>query len=265
MKPIDSHCHLHYQPWNSEDICKYQIKTKFLLNIATNGQDSKEFIINNFTPGDNPKIFHWNNTPFIGYSVGFHPCHNEKIFKKDMMDMAMYAMAIGEIGFDNLPTSPSQDIQIHNFHQQMALAMDYDIPVLIHCRDSWDLFFKETINYKNHPMILHSFTGDKLVAENLLHNYNCWISISGIITYNKVDNIKEALINIPLDRLLIETDSPFLVPYYHRKNGEKYNNPCFLDEIIAKISVIKSIDHDEIINATNNNFIKIFGLQDILL
>lgn len=258
MKIIDSHCHCHYyqQDYDWEEISK---KIIFLLNISTKGDDGKQWVINNFEQYNN--CFTYKKKVFLGYSVGYHPQENYIVDYLSFKELAYGSMAIGEIGFDNGPSSPSMDHQIKNFHTQMAVALDYQLPALIHCRDSWDIFFKETNNYKHHKFIIHCFTGNKEIAEKLIKEYNCLISISGIVTYKQADEIREALKFIPMDKILVETDTPFLIPFNYRKDGWKNNNPLLITETIEKISEIKNLSWESIVTNTTHNFIKFFDLQ----
>jgi TatD DNase family protein len=267
MNIIDSHCHCHYLPgnWIKENpLTNGPYNLKFLLNIGTGGDDSKQWIINNFDHHHGP-IYHHNNQVYLGYSVGYHPQENITVDMATVMDMASGAMAIGEIGFDVGPHSPSMDLQIKNFHTQMTVAVELGIPALIHCRDAWDIFFQETQKYRHHPLIIHCFTGNGVTAENLINNYNCLISISGIITYKKADEIRESLAHIPIDRIISETDAPFLTPYNYRKQGYKENNPLLMVETMETIAHLKSMAVETMIEAINNNFKRFFpSVKDLI-
>jgi TatD DNase family protein len=264
MNIIDSHCHCHYSDFSFfQDEIFQRNSLIFLLNVATKGDDSKIWVEKNFSHKNN-KIYHYKNKISLGYSVGFHPCEESLVHKESLNNMVNNAIAIGEIGFDNGEQSPSMDHQKINFHTQMAIATDHNLPVLIHCRDAWNIFFEETKNYKNHPMVIHCFTGDKNVALKLINEYNCLISMSGVITYKKAEEIRESLHYIPLERLLVETDSPFLTPFNYRKEGHKENNPTLILETIEKIAEIKNIEVNEVIKNTTENFLKFFKIDNLM-
>jgi TatD DNase family protein len=260
MKIIDSHCHCHYNNENYDwDLIAE--KMLFLLNISTKGDDGKQWVINNFQLSQlNKKIFTYKNKLFLGYSVGYHPQDPNIIDYNYLKSITDGAIAIGEIGFDKGEFSPPISHQIINFHTQMKVAIENQIPVLIHCRDAWDIFFEAIDNYPNHPFVIHCFTGDKNIVEKLL-SYNCLISISGVITYKNAEAIRESLNFIPLNKLLVETDSPFLTPFNYRKQGIKNNNPMLIDETINKISQIINIKPQDLIKIINENFLKFFQLN----
>jgi TatD DNase family protein len=197
--------------------------------------------------------------------VGYHPQDSTVVNYESLLWMAKKAMAIGEIGFDLGEHSPPLDLQIKNFHTQMAVAINYNIPALIHCRDQWDIFFEQTQNYKNHKFILHCFTGSKEVAQKLIKEYQCLISISGIVTYKNADHLREAVKFIPMEHLLVETDSPYLTPYEIRKKGAKENCPEFITETIEKIAFLKNITMEKCISQTTKNFIEFFQLPDYVV
>ena len=262
MNIIDSHCHCHYlEPnWIKNNAMVHgPYRLKFLINVSTKGDDGQLWITNNFDHYKG-KMYHYNNEIFMGYSVGWHPQENITVDENILRHMASGAIAMGEIGFDVGPNSPSMDLQISNFHTQMKIAKDNQIPSIIHCRDGWDNFFSETINYRQHPMIIHCFTGDITIAKKLIEEYNCLISISGIVTYKKADEIREAVKIIPIERILVETDTPFLTPYNYRKQGHKENNPLLMVETIEYVSKLKEIPVETMVNIINNNFKKFFPM-----
>jgi TatD DNase family protein len=265
MNLLDSHCHCHYLNYNwleKQDFTQGPYTMKFLLNVSTQGDDGKQWVLNTCSPWKD-KIYHYNNKIFLGYSVGFHPQEESVVDFDQLNGMAQGAMAIGEIGFDVGPNSPSMELQTINFHTQMKVAIAHNIPALIHCRDGWDIFFKETVNYKHHPMVIHCFTGSLEESKKLMEEYNCLISISGIITYNKADAIREAVQTIPINRLIIETDTPFLTPYQYRKEGNKENNPLLITEVLEKVAQLKSVDPEVLSKIIEENFKKLFKIENL--
>ena len=134
-----------------------------------------------------------------------------------------------------------------------------DIPIIIHTRnaenETYDILKNECRN-SNLKVLIHCFTGSKDFANKLI-DLNSYISISGIITFSKSNELEEVVKNIPLDNLLVETDSPYLAPKPFRG---KSNEPSFIVHTINKISEIKGISKKVISDKTSNNFIKLFNL-----
>ena len=130
------------------------------------------------------------------------------------------------------------------------------MPLIIHSRDAEEDTFNILNEYKNKNLkiLMHCFTGSQKFAEKLL-DLNAFFSASGIITFKKADDLKKTFKFLPLDKILIETDSPFLAP--EPKRGKK-NEPSFIDFTAAKLAEIKSLDKKELIQITTNNFNNLF-------
>ena len=131
-----------------------------------------------------------------------------------------------------------------------------DRPLIIHSRDAENETFEILNEYKgkNLKILMHCFTGTKVFAEKLL-TLNAYFSASGIITFKNAQDLQETFKFLPLDKVLIETDSPFLAPVPNR--GKK-NEPSFIDYTAQKLADIKNISKIDIINSTTNNFNKLF-------
>jgi TatD DNase family protein len=140
------------------------------------------------------------------------------------------------------------------------LAKKYNKPVILHLRGD-DLFWKEALkilkNYSDLKLLFHCYTSDKFIASKIL-DLGGFISISGVVTFEKAEILKEAVKFIPKDRLMLETDSPFLAPNPFRG---KRNEPAFLIYIAQKVAEIKNIDLEEISENTTENAIKFFNLK----
>ena len=106
-------------------------------------------------------------------------------------------------------------------------------------------------------ILIHCFTGSKEFAKKLL-DIGCYISVSGIITFNKSEKLSDTVASIPINRLLVETDSPYLSPQPYRG---KPNEPSFIIHTVEKLAKIKKLDEDTVIKNTSNNFIKLFGIH----
>ncbi len=180
--------------------------------------------------------------------VGIHPHDAEKELKnnflKEIENMlsSSNAIAIGEIGLDFYYNWSPKEIQKRVFKDQLDLAADKQVPVVLHIRNAFTETFEITNKYNsNLKFLVHSFTGDKKDAEYITkHNY--YYSVNGIITF-KNNKIKELIKNMPLNKMLIETDSPYLAPV--PKRGKR-NEPAFIPFIIEFLSELLNRDKKEI-------------------
>ncbi|MFC2168482.1 TatD family hydrolase [Acidobacteriota bacterium] len=198
-------------------------------------------------------------------SGGVHP-HKGKEFTAESLttieNLAKNNMicAVGEIGLDFHYNFSPQDQQVMAFRQQLKLAQNLDLPVIIHSRDaSHDVI--DCIEKEDYTRggVLHCFTGDWDFAQKMMDK-NFTISFSGIITFPKAHSLREVARKIPLDRLLIETDSPFLSPVPYR-GKIKRNEPKFVKDIAQFISEMKNISWPDFSEQTTLNFSSLFGIE----
>ena len=142
------------------------------------------------------------------------------------------------------------------FEEQIKLAIEYNLPIVIHSRESFDEIFEVLKKYKSNRLrgIFHCFTGDKEQAKKII-GLNFLLGIGGVVTF-KNGKISKFLSSIPLNKIVLETDSPYLAPVPHRG---KRNESSFLQIIASKIAEIYDIDIDEVSSVTEQNSIKIFG------
>lgn len=203
-------------------------------------------------------------------TVGLHPHEAQLASETDYLEMAEVArhrkvIAWGEIGLDYYYDHSPRDVQRGVFIRQMELAAASKLPIIIHCRPSdnsenaWD----ETLELlrlhwapKGVGGILHCFTGQLHHAEKAV-DMGFLVSFSGNITFPKAENIREAARALPLDKILIETDSPFLAPIPHRG---KRNEPAFVVKVAEKIAELRGLSALEVAQATSENFFRLFPL-----
>lgn len=170
-------------------------------------------------------------------------------------------VAIGETGLDYFYEHSPKDIQQHFLRRYLNLALECKLPVVIHCREAFNDFFSildsdYKINNQWAPGVLHCFTGTIQEAEEVLKR-DWHLSLSGIVTFKKSDALREVAKVVPLNRLLIESDAPFLAP--ESKRG-KTNEPCYLQETAAIIAKAKEISVEEVAKATSSNARRLFKL-----
>ena len=197
------------------------------------------------------------------YSVGFHP-HNAKDFKvENLKDMATHlsdpkAICLGEMGLDFNRNFSSKEEQILCFESQLDLADSIIKPLFLHQRDAHEEFLGILDNYKfNQNLIVHCFTGNLFELEDYLKR-DFYIGITGwVCDLKRGKELRECIKHIPEDKLLIETDSPYLSP---RKKIRR-NEPKFLIDVAAEIALLRKETKESIINSSFKNSLNFFNLH----
>ena len=251
---IDSHCHLDHEPLlrdlpNVIDRSK-KIGIKKLLTISTSLESFekiKDIIIQD---------------EIIYGTIGIHPHEanknliNSKIIVKNFNENSKI-IGIGETGLDFYYDNSDKDKQIKSFNEHIIASIETNAPLIIHSRNAEEDTFEILNSYKkdNPKILMHCFTGSKDFAEKLL-DLNSYFSASGIITFKKSIELQETFKFIPNDKVLIETDSPFLAPVPNR--GKK-NEPSFIDFTAQKLADLKEITKSQLIKITTDNFNRLFS------
>ncbi|QCI26195.1 TatD family hydrolase [Buchnera aphidicola] len=258
MYLIDSHCHLNIiknQNKNIHHILKkaYQNSVKLILNIAISIDD----YITSY------QDFKYNKN--ILYSCGIHPLHTSLNDKNNISELEKLIssqkqiIALGETGLDFLKKENKKNIQIDKFQQHIYLSIKHKKPIIIHTRNAeYDTInILSNKNFLSCNGIIHSFTGSINLARKLL-NLGFYISFSGIITFKNALYLKEIIQFIPINRILIETDSPYISPEPFRG---KYNQPANLLYIAKHLAKIKNISLIEISRILKKNFFQLFDIS----
>lgn len=179
----------------------------------------------------------------------FFPLVKEAVERKQLI-------ALGETGLDYYYEHSNREKQQEFLLRYFELAQESRLPLIFHCRDAFsDLFSLADSSYKNSPAVLHCFTGTLAEAKGVLDR-GWYLSCSGIITFKKSEELREVIQYVPLDRLLIETDTPYLAP--QSKRG-KMNEPSFIVETAERIAQIKKIDLPTVAAATAKNADQFFS------
>ena len=206
-----------------------------------------------------------NRHDFVYSSVGYHP-HNatnmdpQVIKELEGLVSEPKVVAWGEIGLDFYRGYSPPDAQMEAFERQLEMAMDLDLPVIIHDREAHSELLKtlEQVRKGVHRGVIHCFSGDYDMATALIEmGYH--ISIPGTVTYKKAFQVQEVATRIPLERLLVETDAPFLAPVPHRG---KRNEPLFVTYTAQKIAELRDMDFQEVALQTSENAKRVFDLPD---
>ena len=168
-----------------------------------------------------------------------------------------HLVAIGETGLDYYYEHSPKKLQQHFLERYFELALRAQLPIVYHCRDAFeDLFAMADKHYRDRPALLHCFTGSIEEARGCLDR-GWYVSFSGIITYKKSEALREVVKYLPLERILIETDTPYLAP---QSNRGKRNEPAYIVETAAKIAEIKGCTEEEVARVTADNARQFFRL-----
>ncbi len=198
---------------------------------------------------------------FLYFAVGIHPQEAGKVpsdYIDILRDLANHpkCVAIGEIGFDYHYDEPDREIQKRVFREQMELAGELNLPVIIHERDACADNLAMLREFPNVHGVQHCYSGSWETAKELL-SMGYYISFTGVVTFKNARKVLETVEKMPLDRLMVETDSPYLAPAPHR--GER-NSSLFLHYTAERIAEIRGIDTETVINSAAENGIRFFGI-----
>lgn len=255
---IDTHTHLYSEEFDAD--------RKEMIERAINKGVSKFFL---------PAIDSENHEKMLSLEseypqhifamMGLHPCYvKPETWKEELKLVEQYLnsrdfCAIGEIGIDLYWDKSTLDIQTQAFEQQIDWAIEKDLPIVIHTRESFNEVF-EVLERKKHPKlrgIFHCFSGD-LQQANQAIELGFSLGIGGVVTF-KNGKIDQFLHEIPLEKIVLETDSPYLAPVPHRG---KRNESSYLDLVVGKLVNIYQKDFQEIDDSTTENALKIFKIHD---
>ena len=250
---IDSHCHLDHEPLLSD-----------LSNVIQRSKDvgiEKLLTISTSFESFNRIRDIVNQDEIIYGTIGIHPHETDKdtITTNEIVNnLNKYPkiIGIGETGLDFYYENSGRKKQINSFIEHIEASLKTKAPLIIHSRDAEKETFEILNEYKNKDLkiLMHCFTGSFEFAKKLI-NLNSFFSASGIITFKNSLELQNTFKSLPLERILIETDSPFLAPVPNR--GKK-NEPSFIDFTAAKLAMIKDISKENLIQKTTDNFNKLF-------
>tara|TARA_B100000767_G_scaffold57424_2_gene53140 strand:+ start:3046 stop:3804 length:759 start_codon:yes stop_codon:yes gene_type:complete len=251
---IDSHCHLDHEPLfdNLNDILKRSkdVGIEKLLTICTTLESFKKI----------KQLVKKDDIIYGTYGIHPHETKKDKVTNKLIIDEIINnekIIGIGETGLDFHYNHSNKNDQLTSFEEHIKASIELKIPLIVHSRDAEEETLEIFNKYKNNNLkiLMHCFTGSKKFADNLL-NLDAYFSASGIITFKNSTDLQETFKSIPLNKTLIETDSPYLAPM---PNRGKQNEPSFLKFTAEKLANIKEISMSELIHATTSNFNKLFS------
>ena len=253
---IDSHCHLDQEPMytdlNNVILRSKKVGLEKILSICTTKESFDKIL----------KIIDFD--PIIYGTFGIHPHETSKEkFKKNEIISNIKKnkkiIAVGESGLDFFYNHSDKQNQIISFKSHIEAAIELDVPIIVHSRNAENDTYEILKSYchLNPKILMHCFTGSSEFAYKLL-TLNSYFSASGIITFNKSNDLQETFKLIPKDKLLIETDSPYLAPVPMR--GKK-NEPSYIKYTLKKLAEIKNSEMNEIEKITSKNFNYLFNIK----
>lgn len=252
---VDSHCHLNF---SEKELPLVEVLNNakennigLMLNIATNSIEYDNLINTS------------NLYKEVYFTLGVHPHEandlNNKVIEKIYINKNNKKfIGIGETGLDFYYNNSDKLSQINSFEKQIEIAQNLSLPIVIHMRNAENemLEILEKNQKKKHfNGVIHCFTSNQKFADAAIA-LGFYISASGIITFKKSDQLRDIFKNLPNNKILVETDSPYLSPEPLRG---KVNQPSHIIHTIKKLSEIKNISYNETVNLTKSNFLKLFN------
>lgn len=255
---VDSHAHLDREVFDDDRASVLerarQAGVKTILNIALGPDEDVIERAHRFT------LEHRG----IYLAVGIHPHDVGRMTNNTVSLLRNYCskerfVAVGEIGLDYHHGPASKETQRARFRELLELALDANFPVVVHSREAFDDTLQDLADLnvlENVGGVLHCFGGGAEEAKRALE-LGAYIGFAGILTFKKAENVKKAARVVPLDRILLETDAPFLAPEPHRG---KRNEPAFVVRIAEALAQIKGVTVQEVARVTTQNAGKLFRL-----
>lgn len=193
-------------------------------------------------------------------TVGIHPHEAQNASEESFAEMKRLAadqrvIAIGEIGLDYYYDHSPRELQRAVFQRQMALAAECDLPISIHCRDAWDECLEQIAAFEPRPRgVFHCFTGTREQADRALE-IGFYLSFSGMLTFRKAEALRQVAAAVPADRILVETDAPYLAPMPHRG---KRNEPAWVARVAEELARLRGWSWEQAARQTTANFGRLF-------
>ena len=251
----DTHTHLYSEAFNED--------RADMINRAIEA-NVKRFFIPAIDSTYTPSMYQLEKAfpDHVFLMMGLHPTHVKENFKDELKHVKEQLskrkfFAVGEIGIDLYWDKSTLDIQIKAFREQINLAKQYKLPIVIHCREAFDEIFEVLEEEKSDDLfgIFHCFTGSLEQAQKAI-SYNMKLGIGGVVTF-KNGKIDQFINQIELKHIVLETDSPYLAPKPYRG---KRNESAYIYKVLEKLSELYKIPTEDIANITTQNSKDIFGI-----
>ena len=253
---IDSHCHLNYEPMAlslKETIDRANKDgVKYLLTISTEDKSYNKIL----------NIISKNKCVFGSYGIHPHEAKNHRLIKSEdiikKVRLNKKIIGIGESGLDFYYNHSDKKDQIKCFEEHIIAAQNTQLPLIVHTRNAESEtleILKSKLKVKNFKVLIHCFTGSKEFAFKLL-DLGAYISASGVVTFKKSEDLANTFKEMPNDKILVETDSPYLAPVPLRG---KPNEPSYIIHTVKFLSKLKNISFEDFSKITTKNFFRLFG------
>jgi TatD DNase family protein len=257
---VDSHCHIEMGDFNQdrEEVVKRALEAGIDLMVDVGDGD-----VAHDSHAAALKVA--EQYPFVFTTVGVHP-HEARLLDEELhsrlADMAQHpkVIAIGEIGLDYHYDHSPRETQREVFRKQIRLARERKLPIVIHTREAEQdtiAIMSEEWSGSEKAGIIHCFTGTRWLADAAVE-LGFYISFSGVLTFKKAGDLRETASAVPLDRILIETDAPFLAPEPYR--GRR-NEPAYVVETARRLGEVRGLTAEEIGRITSDNFMRAFAME----
>ena len=250
---IDTHCHLNDASY--EDVAS-------IVEECRNQNIEKMICIGFDLPSSIRAVELANTYDIVYAAVGIHPdeadSYNEDV-EKQLEELALNnkkVVAIGEIGLDYYWDKASHDVQQNVFRKQIELARRLNLPIIIHNRDAFLDTYEVLKEYAPLRGVMHCYSGSLEMAHNYMKQ-GLHISFAGPVTFKNAKVPKEVAKEVPLDRILVETDCPYLAPHPYRG---KVNYPYYVNLVGKEVASLKEISEEELMEAENRNVRELFGI-----
>ena len=256
---FDTHCHLTFDCFEGrvEQVLKDAASAgvRGCITVATTTRDAP---LVTMLADRHPEVF---------CSTGVHPLYSDQPIDWAMMQAAAKhprCVAWGELGLDNHYTEPAAEVQREVLQEQLRLIESWTSeglakPVIVHCRDAYEdlIPILDASALPNERFVFHCFTGTPDDAQHVL-DFGAWISFTGIVTFANAQSVAKASDLVPLDRIMVETDAPFLTPEPHRTI--RPNEPRFVGHVAAFLASRRGLDPDEFESILDANAERFFGI-----
>jgi len=252
MKFTNTHCHL-----NKEDLIP---QAETLITRAEMAGVHRFIVIGYDLESSRQAVALSERLPQVYAATGIHP-HDAQSWNASIESQLREwadnprVVAVGEIGLDFYRNLSSEADQYRAFHAQMSLASETGLPVVIHCREAYDPLLDVLAEYPDVRGVLHCFSGTWEQAQRGLE-MGYYLGIGGVVTFKNADSLREITAQMPLDRLLPETDAPYLAPHPYRG---KPNEPAYVALISQEVARVRGISLEALSEATEANSVRLFS------
>lgn len=246
---VDTHCHIHES--------SYPLDIEEVFKNAQNAGVTKMICVGTDQKSSEEAVDFVRNRDGLIASIGVHPHETKNGWEKLENMHSSKIAAVGEIGLDYFYNHSSREVQITALEAQIDLALRRNLPIIFHVREAFDDFWPIFDNFKGVRGVLHSFTDSSANRDEGLKR-GLYIGVNGISTFTKDETQKTMFMTIPLERMLLETDAPFLTPVPFRG---KVNEPAFAYQIAAFHASLKNVPIDRIATETTANAQTLFNFS----